>query len=68
MSLTVSRPAQVRLYYRAIQPAWPVNSQPVLLRRAEQATEAVPGDVVWDRGHVEWQATPGTYELLPAKK
>jgi hypothetical protein len=68
VSLKVTRPAKVRLPYRAIRPDWPAKEKPVLRRRSGEQVEEVRGEVVWDNDCVEWQATPGEYELRAAPK
>jgi hypothetical protein len=68
VSLTVSKPARIRLSYRVLQPGWP-ERRPTLQRlRPGKEAEVVRGDVTWESDSVEWQATPGVYELLPAQK
>jgi hypothetical protein len=65
VSMKVSKAAKVRLYYRVLQPDWPGKDKLVLHRqRAGDAPEVLASDVVWENNYVEWQATPGTYDLL----
>jgi hypothetical protein len=68
VSLIVSRPAKIRLDYGVLRPEWAGKDKPVLQKRgAGDTTEIVKNDVVWDGNTVEWQATPGEYQLLPGK-
>jgi hypothetical protein len=63
ISLKVSKAAKVRLSYRALRP---IKDQPVLQRRRPgERAEVVRNGVVWGEDHVEWQAKPGEYELVP---
>jgi hypothetical protein len=64
LSVKVSRPAKVRLYYPVLRPGWAAGEKPVLRRGGD----VVRRDVVWEDGSVEWQATPGEYELRTAGK
>jgi hypothetical protein len=64
LSLKVTRPAKVRLGYHTLRPGWPADAKPVLERRGGGGS----GEVAWDSGSVEWQATPGEYELRAPKK
>jgi hypothetical protein len=66
VSLKVSRLATVRLSYRVLRPAWPAKGRPILRRRSSGGAEIVRRDVVWKDNYVEWQATPGEYELVAA--
>jgi hypothetical protein len=69
ISLIVSKPARVRLVYGVLRPGWAGNERPVLQRRGSGgAADIVRNDVVWSGGTVEWQATPGEYQLLMAGK
>ena len=69
VSLKVSRPAKIHLDYGLLRPAWAGKDRPVLQRRGSgDAAEAVRKDVVWDGSTVEWQATPGQYQLRMAGK
>jgi hypothetical protein len=69
VSLKVSKPAKVRLFYRALQSEWPAQDKLVLQRRQPGGlAEIVRNEVVWERNYVEWQAAPGEYELRTAKK
>jgi hypothetical protein len=69
VSLKVSRPARVRLSYRVLRPEWPAKDRPVLRRRRPGGrAEVVQGDVVWKKDSVEWQATPGEYDLLAVRR
>jgi hypothetical protein len=64
----VSKPAKIRLSYRVLRPEWPADGKPVLERRAGGGAEVVRSDVVWESNRVEWQATPGEYELRRAPR
>jgi hypothetical protein len=69
VSLTVSRPAKIRLDYGVLRPEWAGKERPVLQRRGTgDAAEVVRTDVVWNGSTVEWQAAPGEYQLLMAGK
>jgi hypothetical protein len=62
VSLKVTSPAKVRLSYQVLRPEWPAKEKPVLQRRRSGGlTDAV--EAIWENGTVEWQATPGEYEL-----
>ena len=61
VSIKVSRAAKLRLNYTALRPDWTPNTKLALTRNAA----ALP-NVTWDAGRVEWQATPGEYELRVA--
>jgi hypothetical protein len=64
ISVKVSKPAKIRLSYRVLRPEWPVADRPVLQRRrAGGLADVVRSDVVWEDNFVEWQATPGEYDL-----
>jgi hypothetical protein len=64
ISLRLSKPAKVRLSYRALRPSWPAKQRPVLKRRyADGHTEALRNNVVLDDNLVEWQAKAGVYDL-----
>src|SRR5262249_41559982 len=64
ISLKVSSPAKVRLDYRALRPEWTAQGRPVLQRRRPGGgADIVRNDVVWSDSVLEWQATPGEYEL-----
>jgi hypothetical protein len=63
VSLTVSRPAQVRLDYGVLRPEWVGRGRPVLRRRTAGGADTVGEGVVWTGNAAEWQATPGEYEL-----
>jgi hypothetical protein len=63
VSLKVSKPAKVRLSYRVLRPEWPAKDRPALRRRLGERAEAVRG-ASWEKDFVEWEATPGEYELL----
>jgi hypothetical protein len=68
VSVRVSRPARVRLSYRVLRPDWP-QERPVLQRRgAGEGAEVVRDNILWEKDSVEWQATPGEYDLLPGGK
>jgi hypothetical protein len=69
VSLNVSKPARVRLSYRVLRPEWPATGRPVLQRRRPGGlSDVVRDDVVWENNFVEWQATPGEYDLVMAGK
>jgi hypothetical protein len=69
VSVRVSKPARIRLYYRVLRPEWSATERPALQRRgAGDSAEAVKGDVAWEKDYVEWQAAPGVYELSPGGK
>jgi hypothetical protein len=69
VSLKVSKPAKVRLSYRVLRPEWPAEAKPVLQRRGLGGlAEVVRGEVVGESNAVEWQATPGEYDLVAAQK
>jgi hypothetical protein len=63
VSVKVTRPAKIRLAYGVLRPEWPTQDKPVLQRQRPGGAEAVPSDVVWEKQGVEWQATPGEYDL-----
>ena len=64
VSLKVSQPARVRMFYAALRNGWDAKDKLMLQRRGPgNRTEIVRRDVVWKDGSVEWQATPGEYEL-----
>jgi hypothetical protein len=67
--LKVSKPARMRLDYGALHPEWVGKDKPVLQRRTSASVaEVVRNDIVWNGNTVEWQATPGEYQLLAAGK
>jgi hypothetical protein len=69
VSLKVSKPAKIRLSYRVLRPEWPAQRKLVLERRHPGGlAEAVRSDIVWENGRVEWQASPGEYDLRAAPK
>jgi hypothetical protein len=69
LSLKASKPARVRLSYRVLRPAWPADDRPVLYRRhPDGRAEVVRGDVAWEDNWVEWQATPGEYDLRSSRE
>jgi hypothetical protein len=69
VSVKVSKPAKVRLSYRVLQPKWPQDGNPVLQRlQLGGKSEVVRKDFTWENNTVEWQATPGTYELRAGRK
>jgi hypothetical protein len=63
VSVKVSQPAKIRLYYRVLRPEWPAGDKPMLRRRGADA-ETVR-DAVRENDYLEWQAAPGDYELTP---
>jgi hypothetical protein len=63
LSVKVSQPAKIRMYYRVLRPEW--KEKPTLQRRGSgDGTEAIREGVVWKDDYVEWQATPGQYEVV----
>jgi hypothetical protein len=69
VSLKVTRPATIRLTYRVLRPDWPAKEKPVLRRRRPDGrAEVVRRDVAWENNSVEWQATPGEYDLQAVQK
>jgi hypothetical protein len=68
VTLKVSKPARIRVFSHVLRPEWPATDRPVLQRRRPgEAPEVVRSD--WaDKDVVEWQATPGEYELLRGKR
>jgi hypothetical protein len=65
VSVKVSKPAKVRVYYRILRPEWPAGETPVLQRRD---AEVVRSEVVQEKDYVEWRATPGEYEMVVGEK
>jgi len=53
VSLNVSKPAAIRLDYGVLRQR----------RKSGGAVDVVRDDIVWSGGAVEWQATPGEYQL-----
>jgi hypothetical protein len=69
ISLKVNKAAKLRVVYSVLRPEWPAEAKPVLQQRRPGAVaDGVPGDVVWGKGFVEWQATPGEYDLRLARR
>jgi hypothetical protein len=69
LTVKVTRPAKVRLSYRVLRPEWPEGDKPILQRqRPGDSAEVVRSDVVVENDFIEWQATPGEYELRPGRK
>jgi hypothetical protein len=69
VSLIVNRPVNIRLDYGVLCPEWGGKNRPVLQRRSSGgAADIVRSDVVWNGNAVEWQATPGEYQLLMVGK
>jgi hypothetical protein len=69
LSFKASKPAKIRLAYRVLRPEWPENAKLVLQRRRPgEAAELVKNDIVWEKDYVEWQATPGDYDLQVAPR
>jgi hypothetical protein len=69
VSLKVTKPAKIRLSYRVLRPDWPAEDKPVLQRRRPGGLpEVVHNEAVWENNRVEWQATPGTYDLRMVPK
>ena len=64
VSVKVTRPARIRLSYRVLRPDWPAQEPPVLQRRRPGGrAEVVRGETVSENNAVEWQATPGEYDV-----
>lgn len=62
--IKVSKPATVHLSFRGLWPDWPAGHKPILRqRRAGGAIEVVNQGIVSDDTTVNWNATPGEYEL-----
>jgi hypothetical protein len=61
--LKVSKPARLRLSYRALHPDWPAPGKLVLERRTESKAEAIGTNVVRENDYIEWLAEPGEYAL-----
>jgi hypothetical protein len=69
VALLVSKPVKLRLDYGVLRPEWAGKERPVLQRRRFGDTaDIVRNDVVWNGNTVEWQATPGEYQLLMVGK
>jgi hypothetical protein len=69
VSLTVSRPARIRLDYGVLRREWVGRGRPVLQRRRSGgSTDIVREGVDWTGTAAAWQATPGEYELRIAGK
>jgi hypothetical protein len=67
VTLTVSRPAKVRLDYGVLRPEWVGKDRPNLQRqRPGGGADVISKGVVWNNNAVEWQVTPGVYELRMA--
>lgn len=63
--IKVSKPAVVRLHYRALWPDRPPGPKPVLRRRGAGGSAEVVAVAATAKGDVlEWVATPGEYELI----
>jgi hypothetical protein len=65
ISVKVSRPGRIRLDRGVLRPEWTARGKPILQRRRPGGAEVVR-EVVWSGHVVEWQATPGEYELRMA--
>jgi hypothetical protein len=65
IALKVTSAAKVRLDYGVLRPEWAGKDRLVLQRRGSGggAADIVRNDVTWNDNVVEWQATPGEYEL-----
>jgi hypothetical protein len=63
LTVKVSQPVKVRLYYGVLRPDWPAKVRPTLERRSGDRPDAV-----WEKDYVEWQATPGEYNLIKGKE
>jgi hypothetical protein len=68
VSLKVSQPAKIRLAYTVLQPGWGAKDKLVLERRGPGNRTEVVRSLAWQEGFVEWQATPGEYELRTLSK
>jgi hypothetical protein len=56
VTLKVSKPAKVRLYYRLLRPDWPATDKLLLQRRRPgEAAEVVRGEVVREKDYIEWR-------------
>jgi hypothetical protein len=69
ISVKTTRPGRIRLAYRLLRSQWPAKDKVVLQRRGpgtsiETVPEVASGDHTW----IEWQATPGEYDLHTALK
>jgi hypothetical protein len=67
VSVKVSKPVKLRLFYRMLRPEWPGDRRPALQRRGPGGLSDVKRGVVWESDSVEWQAAPGEYELRRAR-
>jgi hypothetical protein len=66
VSVTVSRPLRLRLFYGALCPDWPRGPGAVLVaRRPDGSTQDAGTAATWGNGFVEWSAA-GDYEIRPA--
>ena len=62
--IKVTKPAKLRLSYRALWPDWPAENKPILQqRRADGTVQSIPKEVTSDNEVVEWNAVVGEYEL-----
>jgi hypothetical protein len=61
ITIKVSKPAGIRLDYGTVRPDWAGKGKPVLRRLFRGGAAEV--EVVRNGSTVEWQATPGEYEL-----
>jgi hypothetical protein len=63
VTIKATKPATIRLFYRAIRPDWAADAKLMLQRRP--AAEAA---FVRENDGIEWQAVPGEYELRRVQK
>jgi hypothetical protein len=69
VSLKVHQSAKVRLDYSVLRPEWTGQERLLLQRcRSGGGAEIVRDNVVWMGTNVEWQATPGEYQLIVGGK
>jgi hypothetical protein len=64
VSMKVSKPGKIRLFYRVLRPEWRAQEKLVLERRGPGGrAEVASGKVAWEKDAVEWEVTPGEYDL-----
>jgi len=69
LSLKATTPAKVRLFYRAMCPDWSAEAKPVLRRHnLDGSTEVVRDGIAWEKAVVEWQVSPGEYDLQDSQR